>query len=199
MLITFVRYFSLFVSKILWQIEFHNTENIPKSLDTGLLITPNHQTYIDPFWVCIPIKKDLRLMAWDEAFGWFFIGRFISLLGAFPVSLKRGASIKALKESLKVLRDGKALLIFPEGEREFADGKLLPFKTGAVRIALEANVPILPVTIRGGNKIWSRDHKFPRFGKVEIFYHPIIRFSKDQPIEQVNSHLEEIVKSPNIF
>lgn len=173
-LVNTMRYFSLIVSKIFWRIEFKNTENIPKNLKSGLLIAPNHQTYFDPFWVCIPIKRDLRFMAWDEAFEWFFIGKMISSLGAFPISLKRAGNIKALKDSMSLLNDGKTLLIFPEGERELADGELLPFKNGAIRMALQTKVPILPVTIRGGNKVWSREHRFPRPQKVEIIYHPLI-------------------------
>jgi 1-acyl-sn-glycerol-3-phosphate acyltransferase len=46
-------------------------------------------------------------------------------------------------------------------------------KGGAVRMALEAGVPILPVTIRGANKVWPASRLFPRFGKVEIIYHPV--------------------------
>jgi 1-acyl-sn-glycerol-3-phosphate acyltransferase len=41
-----------------------------------------------------------------------------------------------------------------------------------VRLALEANVPILPVTIKGGNRIWPRGWRLPRFGQVTVTYHP---------------------------
>jgi len=180
----------------------HNKENIPQDREGGLLIVPNHQTYFDPFWVCLPIRRRFRFMAWDKAFDWFIVGKVIQYLGAFPVSLKRGGSIKALKKALKVLRAGDTLIVFPEGEREFSDGKLLDFSTGALRIASEANVPILPVTIRGGNKVWSQDHKFPRFGKVEIIYHPIVETSnierkaeKRKHIEELNNKLKSVISS----
>ncbi len=197
-IVEFVRYFSLFVSKILWRIEFINTENIPVGLEKGFLITPNHQTYFDPFWVCIPIKKDMRYMAWDKAFGMYFFGWLLRLVGAFPVSLTRGGTPKALRDSLKYLREGKALLIFPEGEREYSDGKMLNFKTGAVKLAIAADVPILPVTVRGGNRIWSRDHKFPLPGKIQIYYHPVIHTSNsEQPkdLQEINDELKQIIAS----
>lgn len=189
------RYFSLIISKILWRIKYTNVENIPKESAAGLIISANHQTYFDPFWICIPVKREMRFMAWNKAFGWIFIGRWLRMLGAFPVSLKRGGTIKALKQTLEFLRNGKTVVIFPEGEREFADGKLLPFKTGAVRIALEANVPILPVTVVGGNRIWSRDHKFPRFGKVEIIYHPVIKFSNQNTSHNLQAMCEVLKKN----
>lgn len=166
-----VRFIVLTISKLLWKIEFHGTENIPQNLKSGLIIVANHQSYFDPFWVCLPVKRKFRFMAWDKAFEWFLIGDLIRYLGAFPVSLERGGTRKAMKEAIESLSDGATLVVFPEGSREFSGGKSLPFKTGAVRLALEVNVPILPVTIRGANKIWAQDMKFPRMGKVKIHYH----------------------------
>ncbi len=172
--IEFIRYFGLFFSKILWRIRYHGTENIPLDLSKGLLVVANHQTYFDPFWLCFPIRRKFRFMAWDKACEWFLIGKIIRYLGAFPVSINRRGTVKAMQNALESLQDGATLIVFPEGSRCFSDGKLLDFKTGAVRLAIEANVPILPVTIRGANKVWSQDNKFPGFGGVEIFYHPII-------------------------
>ncbi|NNE99489.1 MAG: hypothetical protein HKN25_10765, partial [Pyrinomonadaceae bacterium] len=62
-----VRLISLAISKVFWRIKFHNTKNIPRDLEGGLLIAPNHQTYLDPIWVYLPIKRRLRFMAWDKA------------------------------------------------------------------------------------------------------------------------------------
>ena len=90
-------------------------------------------------------------MAWDEAFDWFVIGRLIKYLGAFPVNLER-SSRSAFLTAIKVLKNGATLIIFPEGSRELTDGKLMPFKHGAFKIAQKAEVPIMPVTIRGAIK-----------------------------------------------
>lgn len=193
-----IRHFTFFISKIFWRIKFHGTENIPQNLESGLLVVPNHQTYFDPFWLCVPIKRKFRFMAWDKAFEWFLVGDVIRYLGAFPVNLERGSK-ESLKQAVKALRDGATLIIFPEGAREFSDGKMLEFKNGATKIAMLANVPILPVTIRGANKIWAQDMKFPHFGKVEIFYHPVMEIpnTKDdrEQIDKFTDKLEEIIKS----
>lgn len=148
------------------------------------------------------MNRKFRYMAWDKAFDWFLIGQIIRYLGAFPVSLKAGNSLKILKNSVKFLREGAALVIFPEGEREFSDGKLLAFKPGYLKIALKAGVPILPVTVRGANKVWAQDMKFPRFRKVEIVYHPIIKIVKPEnkndlkkTIEKYNQAVIKTIKS----
>ncbi len=178
-LLFFVRLIMLCVSKIFWRIKFINTENIPKDEDGGLLVVSNHQTYLDPFWISLPIKRDLRFMAWDAAFDWFFIGFLIKNLGAFPVNTKFG-SRKSYVQSVGFLRAGKTLMVFPEAAREFSDGKLLHFKTGAAKLAIQSNVPILPVTIRGANRVWAREMKFPRPAKIEIIYHPVLKLDYEK-------------------
>lgn len=188
-----LRIVALIISKICWRIKFEGTENIPQNLAGGLLVAPNHQTYIDPVWVTLPVKRKFRYMAWDVAFGWFFIGSLIQKLGAFPVKTAafKGGKLDAMKKALKFLREGATLVVFPEGEREFADGELLPFRSGACRLAMETGVLILPVTISGANKIWAQGRKYPRFGKVKIYYHPPITIPKPEKKEDLHEHLEK--------
>jgi 1-acyl-sn-glycerol-3-phosphate acyltransferase len=83
-------------------------------------------------------------------------------------------------------------LIFPEGARSFPDGKLHEFKTGAARIALEADVPILPVTVKGANRVWSQTMKRPKFRKVEIYYHPLFNIPKPPEGADYRAHLETV-------
>ena len=156
-------------SRLLWRLEHKRVENIPP--DGGLIIAANHQSYGDPFWLAIPIKRPIRFLAWSEAFSWPVIGKAIRLLGAWPLHVE-GSDPAAIRRSLTWLRDSGVIVIFPEGGRGLPDGSMIRMKAGAVRMALEAGVPILPVTIRGGNRVWPPDKLLPRLGKVEITYHP---------------------------
>ena len=158
------------LSRVFWQIEFRGVENIPP--EGGLIIAANHQTYFDPFWLSLKIKRPMRYLAWSAAFNWPIVGRGLRWFGAWPLALE-GSDPAAIRRSLQWLRDGGAVVIFPEGGRSTSTGELERFKAGAVRLALEANVPILPVTIKGGNRIWPRGWRFPRPGKVVITYHPL--------------------------
>jgi 1-acyl-sn-glycerol-3-phosphate acyltransferase len=160
------------VSRLCWNIKHSGTENIPEH--GGLIIAANHQSYFDPFWISIPIGRPVRYLAWKEAFSWPFVGKIITLLGAWPLQLE-GSDPAAIRRSLQWLRDGGVLVIFPEGARGTSNGEMLRFKAGAARLAMDAEVPILPVTIRGGNKVWPRDQKVPRLGQVEIVYHQPVR------------------------
>lgn len=159
-----------FFSRIFWDIDFLGVENVPAN--GGVIIAANHQTYIDPFWLSLRVKRPTRYLAWSAAFGWPIVGKGLSLFGAWPLALE-GSDPAAIRRSLQWLRDGGAVVIFPEGARSTSNGELDRFKAGAVRLALEAKVPILPVTIRGGNRVWPRGWRFPRGGKVTVIYHPL--------------------------
>ena len=157
-------------SSIFWRLEHKGVENIPT--DTGLIVAANHQSYGDPFWLSVPINRPVRFLAWSHAFSWPVVGKAIRLLGAWPLQIE-GSDPATIRRTLHWLREQGVVVIFPEGGRGLPDGSMIRMKGGAVRIALEAGVPILPVTIRGANKVWPASRFFPRPGKVEVTYHPV--------------------------
>ena len=160
------------LSRALWRISFRGAEHVPA--EGPLVIAANHQTYVDPFWVGARVRRPVRYLAWNEAFKWPLAGKALELLGAWPLALDRG-SPAAHRRSLQWLRAGGAVMIFPEGQRAYADGEMSRFKAGAVRLALEAGAALLPVTIRGGQRVWPRGRTLPRLGRVEVIFHPARR------------------------
>jgi len=143
-------------------------EHIPRK--GPLLITPNHQTYADPPLVSIPIRRPIYYMAWNRLFTVPVFGHFIRRLRAFPVDID-GRDARATREAVRLLQADAALMIFPEGERS-ADGHVRRFKLGAFRLAVSLGVPVLPVTIAGGEHAWPPGRAFPRPGRITITYHP---------------------------
>ena len=156
------------IFRLYFRIEFHGFENIPKH--GPFIISPNHQSFLDPFWVSIPFPYPLRYMTWDRFIYMPIIGHFIRTLGAFPVKLEK-SDRAALRMSLEHLKHGGALMIFPEGGRT-RTGHVMPFKPGVMRLALDAQAPIIPVTVVGGYEAFSPHHWLPRPRKVKVIFHP---------------------------
>jgi 1-acyl-sn-glycerol-3-phosphate acyltransferase len=158
------------LSRAYFGLRLLGTEHIPR--EGGLVIVPNHQTYADPALVSIPVRRPVYYMAWSRLFDIPVFSQFIRLLRAFPVDIDT-RDARATREAVRLLQRGAALMIFPEGERT-ADGRLQRFKPGAFRLAVSVKVPVLPVTIVGGNRSWPPGRVLPRPGRITITYHPAL-------------------------
>lgn len=195
---TLSRWIVLALARLWFRIEFEGTEYLPKT--GAFLLTPNHVSYFDPFWVSLPVSRPMRYMTWDEMTRKPVIGPLMRAYGAFPVDIRRGDRT-ALRRAADQLHQGGGLVIFPEGGRT-STGELMPFKPGAILLALEAGVPIIPATIQGGYEAYSRHHLFPRPRKVRVRYHPplLVRLPPGEEVSkeflrQQAARLREVVAS----
>src|SRR6187455_3308676 len=116
------------ISNALWHTRYTGTKHIPSN--GGLLVAANHQTYMDPLWIALPIKRPLRFLAWDAAFSWPIVGPAMGFFGAWPLQIE-GNDRAPIRKSLQWLRQGGAVVIFPEGGRGLPDGSMIKFKAGA--------------------------------------------------------------------
>jgi 1-acyl-sn-glycerol-3-phosphate acyltransferase len=114
------------------------------------------------------LPRESCYMARDTLFHNRLFGRLIASLNAFPV--KRGtADLAAVKESLRRLKAGMSLVLFPEGTRS-DDGRIKPLLPGLGAIARKARVPVVPTLVDGASRCWPRECRFPRPGNVIIQY-----------------------------
>ena len=152
-----------------FSLDLRGIEHIPA--EGPLIITPNHQTFADPPLVTIPVRRPIYYMAWNRLFAVPVLGRLIRRLRAFPVEIQTSDG-RAVREAVRLLRAGEALMMFPEGGRT-PDGRLQPFKLGAFRLAVAHDTPVLPVTIAGAWEAWPPGRIFPRRGRITLTYHAL--------------------------
>ena len=152
------------------------------------IFTPNHQSMIEvPLFVTY-LGCNPAYLAKKELFKYPIFGFGISLIGAVPVDRKNTQSaIESAQLATEKLRAGKPYVIYPEGTRS-ADGRLLPFKKGAFVMAVDAGVPIVPVTVRGASGIMPKGKIRIIPSTIHITIHPPVStdgYSKENIIELV--------------
>ena len=147
----FFYYFFKTILSIIFFILYHpkivGKEKIPKK--GACVIAGNHRHIYDPCCVCVSTHRQVHYLATHLLFEPFY-GFFFRLIGCIKV--KEKGNENALEEAEEVLNNGGLIGIYPEGKRNFTDETLLPFKTGAVRMAKATNTPILPFCIVGEYK-----------------------------------------------
>jgi 1-acyl-sn-glycerol-3-phosphate acyltransferase len=164
------------LARLLFRIRFIGVEHVP--LAGAVVLVPNHVSYMDPVLLTIPVRRPLHYMTLEVFFGVPGLGAFIRWFRAFPVR-EDEIDRPAIRTAMRILRDGHALVVFPEGGRS-RDGRLLPFRPGAFRLALQADAPVVPVTIAGAHAAWPAHRRLPRPGRITITFHaPLGR--KDLP------------------
>jgi len=123
-------------------------QHIPR--EGGLLVASNHISFWDPPMVGSALPREVHFLAKEELFRTPGLGWLIRSLNSIPI--RRGvADLSGLARALEVLRQGDALLLFPEGSR-MRDGELHPPRPGVGMMAVQADVPIVPCYISGSNR-----------------------------------------------
>jgi len=163
------------VFRLLFAVEYHGAENVPE--EGAVIIAGNHPSYLDPVLVMLPVKRQIRFMAWDALFKVPILGQLIRAFGAFPVDIRKGRGESAFREALNVLNGGDALGIFPEGQRS-ERGPMGELRTGVARLAIETGAPIVPVTIGGAFRAWPKWKLLPKPAKIIVRFHPLIQLDK---------------------
>lgn len=162
-----VRILSFFVHR-LFRLRVAGLEEIPR--DGPVLICPNHQSVIDAVilgstlpW---PVMRRLVLLGTSEFFGHWFLSLLVSRLRIIVVDPDANL-VPAMRAGGFALKEGGALIIYPEGERSI-DGTPKKFKRGAAILSIHLQTPIVPVAIEGFYEAWPRGKPFQGFKPLQI-------------------------------
>ena len=150
--------------ELLFRVRHRGRKNIPRK--GPALIFSNHQSYIDPPAVGIGVFRRMNYLAKQGLFTSKFFGWLIRSVDAIPLD-QEGIGFQGIKETLKRLRNGEMVLIFPEGRRSL-DGELAPFRTGYVNIAVKSGATIVPTAIDGAWAAFPPQNKYPNLFKPSI-------------------------------
>lgn len=145
-------------------------ENIPAT--GGVLVVSNHQSHFDPPLVGMGSPRRMNYLARESLFRFTALRWLIKSLDAIPID-RDGFGLSGIKQSLRRLKRGEMLLVFPEGTRT-RDGEIGPFKPGFTTLAVRGDAWILPVAVEGAFEAWPRRNVLPTPGNVRVLFAPPI-------------------------
>lgn len=165
-----VKRFAKFVisnyAKLFYHHKVYGVEHLPKG---GAIIACNHVSYLDPPLVGISTKESIHFMARSSLFRYPGFGWLLRQLSAHPV--KKGEENSTIfKLMLKMLREDKKVVLFPEGKRAPHDHFIEP-EAGVGVLALHARKPIVPTYVHGTYEIWGSHRGHPKMrGKTACIF-----------------------------
>lgn len=153
-----VQFLAFIPGKIIYPCKIYGKENLKKG---KAVLTMNHTSNLDAVNIVLGTFEKKYFLAKKELFKNKLFGAFIKGMGGIKID-RQSADVGAIKNALKVLKNDKKLIIFPEGTRNKSDNvELGEVKSGAAMLAIKAKAPIIPVWV------YNRPHAF-RMTKILI-------------------------------
>jgi 1-acyl-sn-glycerol-3-phosphate acyltransferase len=142
----------------------YNVERLPEK--GPVILAGNHVSFLDPPFFGLACEREVFFLARDTLFRNPLANRVLRSWNCVPINRDRG-DIGAMRTALRMLEEGKAVLMFPEGTRS-PDGRLQEPRAGIGMIVARAGVPVVPMRIFGTNRALPRGTSIPRPARVEI-------------------------------
>lgn len=155
------------------RLEVSGFENVDKK--ASYVFMCNHLSALDGPLLFMIIPQPIRVILKKESFRIPIIGQAMRLVGFVPVDRKglKGGK-KSIDQATRLIKEkGYSFLIFPEGTRS-RDGNLQLFKRGGFFLALNGQVPVVPVSIQGTFELMPKKSFFIKKGRVKINFHPVV-------------------------
>jgi cytidylate kinase len=163
---------SVAIMRLMFRLEAIGSENVPAQ--GPVLLVANHSSVLDPPLIGGAANRQLTYLAKAELFEIPLFGALIRGLNARPIR-REGADPGALRTARRVLDEGGALLVFPEGTRG-EEGVIRPAKPGAGLLAVSSGAAVVPVYVRGSGRAWPKGRSLPRPAKVTVTFGKPLRF-----------------------
>ncbi len=160
------------------------------------ILAANHTSFYDPPLLAVSTPYEVHFLARKTLFTPFLFGGLIRRLNAHPVS-GRAQDVTVFKTVVRLMKEGKKMIIFPEGTRS-RNGHLQAIKPGVALLVARTGAAVIPVYLHGTFAIWPEHQKFPKlWGKTACVFGSPLHFSIDssQDVRLQQAEISERIRS----
>jgi 1-acyl-sn-glycerol-3-phosphate acyltransferase len=143
-----------------------------------LLIAVNHSSFFDPPLAGICSRRGVFYLARKTLLKWPFFGPLFPAMNVIPVE-RDGNDMSALREVIKKVKDGNAVLLFPEGTRS-VDGHLQPARAGIGLVIAKTGAPVLPMRIFGAYEAFPKNARRFQLSQITVVIGEPIHFTAEE-------------------
>lgn len=170
-------------------------ENVP---DKGpAILVANHPSLLDGPLLVLLVKRRFNAYAKQSAFNSRIKLWYLKAMGGIPVGLGKFDRL-FVTETKRRLDNGNFLLIFPEGKVSYSS-EPGEFKNSFVKLAIQFNVPIIPIKIKGSEKSLAKGQRFPRPAKIDVIFGKLLKFDLSNGKLNKDEVQQEVEKVQNII
>ena len=153
--------------RLFFNFKIYGAENVPAD-HRGVILAPNHASYIDPPILGISLKRPITYLAKEYLFKKPVLSRLICWLGSIPIKSQTD-DFRTIRQLVRALKEGKHILLFPEGTRSL-DGNFRDPEGGVGFLALKSGAAVVPVYISGTFDAWPKGAKWFRCKPVRVYF-----------------------------
>ena len=175
------------ICKLMFRFRWSGQENVPA--DGPVLVVSNHQSHLDPVLVAIGCPRQMKFLAKQGLFFWP-LAWLIRSLGAVPID-RSGGGLSGFKATLRLLKEGQPVLVFPEGTRS-PDGRLQPLLPGFCALARRSGATLVPAALSGAYAAMPRGCRLPRPRPITLRFGAPIPSQQYGPLS--DAQLTELVR-----
>ena len=162
---------ALFIAyKVCFSFRFAGSKKVPPESDPrGVILAPNHASYLDPPILGISLRRRVTYLAKEYLFKHGFVGFVLRNIGAYPVKSESGKDFRSIRDLVRILKSGHCVCVFPEGTRS-ETGQMKEPEGGIGFLAMKSGAWVVPVYIEGSYAAFPKGAKGFKCRPIQVYY-----------------------------
>jgi 1-acyl-sn-glycerol-3-phosphate acyltransferase len=165
-----IRFVLYIIYRLFFRFRYTGSDQVPPESDPrGVILAPNHASYLDPPILGISLKRRVTYLAKQYLFNHGFVGWVLRNIGAYPIKSESSNDFRSIRDLIRILKQGACVVVFPEGTRS-ETGEFKEPEGGIGFLAMKSGAWVVPVYIRGSFEALPKGATKAKMKPIEAHY-----------------------------